>query len=195
MLRKPVLYSTAKPVLMDRHLSRALVYGAVTLLSVVPAALAEPAPSPSPAGLPSFADHPFIPPPAMARREEHHPFQRTIRFTIGAGEEEGYAEIPLASRQRVVIEHVSALVQGPSGQRYFASLRTTIQREETAWHYLVFSQQYAGAGIDVYAASQPMRAYADPDGLPMRFSVSRGLDDSGTVSVDATITGYLLDRW
>ncbi|MEW6038199.1 MAG: hypothetical protein AB1648_08135 [Pseudomonadota bacterium] len=183
--------------MMLDYLSKPLLCGTAALLSAVPAALADPtpAPSPSPAALPSFADRPLLLPPAAGGREEHHPFQRTVRFTIGNDDKEGYAEIPLASRQRVVIEHVSALVQGPSGQRYFASLRTTVQREETAWHYLVLSQQYAGAGIDVYAASQPMRAYADPDGLPIRISVSRGLDDGGTVAVDATISGYLLDRW
>ncbi|CAI8834014.1 hypothetical protein [Methylococcus capsulatus] len=179
--------------MMLYHLSKPLICG--TLLSAVPVVLADPTPpSPPATPFPVFPEPPFIPSAASSQRNEHRPFQKTIRFTIGNEEKEGYAEIPVAGRQRLVIEHVSALVQGPAGQKYFASLRTTIQRNETAWHYLVLSQQYAGAGVDVYAASQPIRAYADPDEFPIRFSVSRGLDDTGTVSVDATISGYLVDR-
>jgi hypothetical protein len=177
--------------MMLNRLSKPILCGTAALLSAVTAALADPSPA---TAFPSFSDRPFLPSAAMGRRDEHQPFQRTMRFTIGNEEKEAYAEIPVAGRQRLVIEHVSALVQGPSGQKYFASLRTTLQHNETAWHYLVLSQQYAGAGIDVYAASQPIRAYADSDELPVRFSVSRGLEDSGTVSVDATISGHLIDR-
>lgn len=193
---KPVHSTKASLVMMLNRLSKPLLYGAAALLSIGPAAGAEPTPPPSaPATAPpSVSDRLFLPMAAMRRREEHPPFQRTIRFTIDNEEKEGYAEIPIAGRQRLVIEHVSILVQGPAGQKYFASLRTTLQRNETAWHYLVLSQQYAGAGVDVYAASQPMRAYADADEIPLRISVSRGLDDSGTVSVDATISGYLVER-
>lgn len=173
----------------------AIVLTVVAGTSAAPAQ--QPESSPAPSLVPAVTDRLPLPlplPRTFERREDSQPFQQTVRFTIGNEEKEGYAEIAVPARHRLVIEHVSALMQGPSGQRYFASLRTTVRREETAWHYLVLSPQYSGAGIDVYAAAQPMRVYADPDGLPMRFSVSRGMDDGGTVSVDATVSGYLLDR-
>ncbi|MDD2767576.1 MAG: hypothetical protein PHT19_02500 [Methylococcus sp.] len=174
---------------------------AVALLAVAGASAApapESSPLPSPSLAPAIIERPALPlplPRSFERKEENQPFQQTVRFVIGNGEKEGYAEIGVPAQRRLVIEHVSALVQGPAGQKYFGSLRTTVGRDNTGWHYLVFSQQYAGGGIDVHAASQPMRAYADSFGAPVRLSISRGLEDAGSVSVDATVSGYLVDRW
>lgn len=136
-----------------------------------------------------------VPTVPEARRDEVFvPFQRSLHFTIAEGSRDSFGEIEVPAGMRLVVEHVSVLVQGPPGQRYFASLRTTVGATGTAWHYLVFSQQYSGGGADVYAASQALRAYADAGALPLRIAVSRGVDEAGDVSVDASVSGHLIIR-
>lgn len=144
----------------------------------------------APAAPTAATDIPTV--PEARHTEVFVPFQRSLHFIIADGSRDSFGEIEVPTGMRLVVEHVSVLVQGPPGQRYFASLRTTVGATGTAWHYLVFSQQYSGGGTDVYAASQALRAYADGGALPLRIAVSRGMDEAGDVSVDASVSGHLI---
>lgn len=124
------------------------------------------------------------------------PFQRQLDFEINDGSTQGQIDLNVPVGKRLIIEHASSQVFGPTGQQYRVYIQTTVLTtgSSAGRHYLVLTLQITDmSGLDIYTASQPMRIYADPSStVPVSFGVLR--DSSfGTATARVTISGYLVD--
>lgn len=98
--------------------------------------------------------------------------QCQISFTVPSG-------------HRYVVEHVSAYVDGVTGQTYqtFLSLDVT--------EFLVMTKQISGSGLDTFTASQPMRVYVNTNRVPPP-TVAVTNSVGGSFFARVTLSGYLV---
>lgn len=87
--------------------------------------------------------------------------------------------------QRLVVEHVSAYVDGASGQTY----QTFISGDLI--EFLVLTKQISYPGIDTFTASQPMRVYVNPGRFPPPTVVVTN-SNGGSFFARIDIYGYLV---
>jgi hypothetical protein len=120
------------------------------------------------------------------------PFQKQVTISFTAGRLEGFGSFQVPSGKRLVVEHVSARVALPNGQRIIESRIETLQAGGGAMarHYLTAHVEGSrpGAG-DYFSVSQDMRLYAVG---AVRFGFFR-TSDSNVGLVNATVSGYLVD--
>jgi hypothetical protein len=135
------------------------------------------------------ADHPvFVRDVDNPAREA---FQHDITFTLP----DNFSEVcsPLVAvpdGKRLVIEYISGKATFPAADQKLRnfSIRTTLNGNQ-AYHYLV----PGATGIfNEYVIGQQVRLYADGNTLP-HICVSRGTLNDGIVTVQASISGYLVD--
>lgn len=134
------------------------------------------------------------PVPVRIANEGRQAFQRRLTFTIEPGSTQNQISLDVPAGKRLVIEHASARVQGPTGEKYISYIHTVVYTNGggAGIHWLVLSYQGTFSGIDVFTASQPMHVYAEPSLPPMIFLVTRtGI--TGSSFAEATISGYLVD--
>ena len=120
------------------------------------------------------------------------PFQRELNFTVAAGKAfERSSFVVAEAKKRLVIEHASAFIDLPGGQRVVnISIETTLSGL-TANHILVAFAQGTVNGFDGFSASQQTRLYADPGTLVSAVVARNSI--SGNAPVAATISGYFVD--
>jgi hypothetical protein len=87
--------------------------------------------------------------------------------------------------QRLVIEHVSAYVDGATGQTYQASFIGNLVE------FLVLSKQISEPGLDTFTASQPMRVYVDSGRVPSPTVIVTN-SNGGSFFARIDISGYLV---
>jgi hypothetical protein len=118
-------------------------------------------------------------------------FQQDISFILP----DNFSEVcsPLTNvpaGKRLVIEYISGKATLPAAEQKMRSfsIRTTINGN-LVYHYVVPT---ATGIFNEYVAGQQVRLYADANTLP-HICVSRGNPNDGVVSVQASISGYLVD--
>jgi len=133
--------------------------------------------------------------PVRIANEGRQAFQRRLTLTIDPGSTQSQVSLDVPTGKRLVIEHASARVQGPTGQKYISYIHTGVYTNGSGAgiHWLVLSYQGTFSGIDVFTAAQPMRVYAEPTTPPVIFLVTR-TDTTGNTFGEATISGYLVDQ-
>jgi len=87
--------------------------------------------------------------------------------------------------QRLVVEHVSAYVDGASGQTYQAFIAGDLIE------FLVLTKQISAPGLDTFTASQPMRVYVNSGRQPSP-AVTVTNSNGGSFFARVTISGYLV---
>ena len=122
------------------------------------------------------------------------PFQIRLSFNIDPGSTTGQIDLPVPPGKRLIIEHVSSRVQGPTDEQYIARIQTTVfgNGAMPGVHWLVLAPQMSVSGFDIYTASQPMRIYAQASTPSAIFSVTRK-GSAGTSFAEVTISGNLVD--
>ena len=122
-------------------------------------------------------------------------YEGRLVFNIDPGNAQNngtFANFPTG--KRLVIEHISVLSEVPSGQRinvYFTSnITTSVGGIGGGLNFLVsqFQGTYQGP-TDWFIASQPMHIYTDSAPI----LIGNRNDIVGTASVDATISGYVVN--
>jgi len=133
------------------------------------------------------------------------PFQIYRSFSLGAGIYVNSFNFEVPEGKRLVIEYVSADVEIPSGQKFYAYIQTIINVPSgfnTANHNLVphftgsFYTPFLRVYKDVFSIGHVVRLYADPISSPIFHSVTFTLNrfsNSGVAEVRASISGYLID--
>jgi hypothetical protein len=101
-------------------------------------------------------------------------------FTVGPG-------------KRLVIEHISATGQLPSGQKFTSIQIFNVGGGYGTNHYLTATMMgsVSGGTIDQFATSQPVRLYADP-GTSV-FAVAYRSEAAGQGGLFFTVSGYLVN--
>jgi hypothetical protein len=120
------------------------------------------------------------------------PFQAYVSFSIASGSTSSGPIVLLGvvpPGKRLVIEYVTML--GESGSGKMAAWISTTVAGVSAQHYLVLTEQGPLYGVPAFAASQPMRVYADP-GTEVTGFVIRS-DTTGTADGNISVSGYLVD--
>lgn len=120
------------------------------------------------------------------------PFQKEVSIMFKAGKLEGFGSFEVPGHKRLVIEHVSAHIVLPNGQKITEARIETLQSGGGAMasHYLTTYTEGSRLGVgDYFSASQDMRLYAI--GV-VRFGFFR-TDSTSTGLVDATVSGYIVD--
>ena len=122
------------------------------------------------------------------------PFQSRLSFSINAGSTQEQIDIPVPAGKRLIIDHVSSRVQGPTGEQYIAQVQTSVfgNGSTRGVHWLVLTPQTSIPGLDIYTASQPMRISAQPSTPSALFIVTRK-SSAGTSFAEVTISGSLAD--
>jgi hypothetical protein len=87
--------------------------------------------------------------------------------------------------QRLVVEHVSAYVDGAQGQTYQALISGNLTE------FLVLTKQISYPGIDTFTASQPMRVYINSGRVPSPAVVVTN-SNGGSFFARIDISGYLV---
>jgi hypothetical protein len=135
------------------------------------------------------ADHPvFVRDVDNPAREA---FQHDITFTLPDNFSEVCSPlIAVPAGKRLVIEYVSGKATFPAADQKLRnfSIRTTVNGNQV-YHYLVPT---ATGIFNEYVAGQQTRLYADANTLP-HICVSRSNLNDGIVTVQASISGYLVD--
>ncbi len=180
---------------MSRKTLVSFVCGVALLVALAPGALAAPAIPVNVVNSPvvRVGNTPADPVPVRNVDDGAQPFQEAIQVVLLPGTRDDVATFTVPAGKRLVIEHFSALAQGPQGQRYLAWVSTTLNGVTPVGNFLVFTQQTTNVSGDTYTATQPMRVYADP-GTTVRVTFSRGFDDTGGATFDANISGYFVDQ-
>ncbi len=118
-------------------------------------------------------------------------FQQDVTFTLP----DNFSEVcsPLTAvpaGKRLVIEYVSGKATFPAADQKLRnmSIRTTLNGNQV-YHYLA---PMATGIFNEYVAAQQVRLYADGNTLP-HICVSRGTLNDGIVTVQASVSGYLVD--
>lgn len=132
------------------------------------------------------------------------PFQIYHTVTLNNGEYVNSFSFDVPEGKRLVIEYVSADVEIPRGQKFYAYVQTFINGPSgpsLANHNLVptFTGSapwfFMGSPFDVFAIGQVVRLYADPATLlfhSVSFTLNR-FSNSGVATARASISGYLVD--
>ena len=180
---------------MSKRILLSFACGVALLVALAPGVLAAPAVPVNVVNSPvvTVGNAPGDPVPVLNVNDGAQPFQEAIQIVLLAGARDDFATFAVPAGKRLVIEHFSALAQGPPGQRYMGWLTTTVNGVTPFGNYLVFAQQTAGGGAEAYTATQPMRVYADA-GTTVRVWFSRGFDDTGGATFDANVSGYFVDE-
>lgn len=123
------------------------------------------------------------------------PFEIRLTMTIDDGSTQSQTGFDVPNGKRLVIEHVSARVQGPSGEKYYAQLQTHVyENNATALvNNLVLNYQGTFSGIDLFTASDSMKTYAEYSVPQTLFIVTR-TDAIGSSFAEADLSGYLVDQ-
>jgi hypothetical protein len=132
----------------------------------------------------------IVPSPVYAVPKE--PFQKEVILQFIAGKFEAFGSFEVPSRKRLVIEHVSARVALPNGQKIIEARIETLQAGGGAGasHYLITNTEGSRPGVgDYFSASQCARLYAIGN---VRFGFFR-TDISSIGQVNASVSGYLVD--
>jgi hypothetical protein len=125
-------------------------------------------------------------------------YEQRLVFNIDPGNQQNNGSFSnMPTGKRLVIEHISVSATVPSGQRitaYFtSSITTSVGGLGGGLNFLVMQLQGTyplGTGpVDVFTASQPMRIYTDS--APVL--IGNRTDIVGTATVDATISGYVVN--
>jgi hypothetical protein len=111
------------------------------------------------------------------------PTSSTCNSPTGATQCQISFDVPAG--QRLVVEHVSAYVDGASGQTYQAFVAGDLEE------FLVLTKQISYPGIDTFTASQPMRVYINSGRVPSP-SVIVTNSVGGSFFARITISGYLV---
>ena len=121
------------------------------------------------------------------------PFQTRLTFNITSGSTQNQISIPIPAGKRLITEHVSSRVQGPTGQQFFASINVVAFHNGVNFgiFFMVFTLQGTFSAIDLFTASQPMRVYADSTANNI-FVVTR-TSSVGSAFAEVDISGYLVD--
>lgn len=120
------------------------------------------------------------------------PFQKEAIFQFSAGKFEAFGSFDVPSRKRLVIEHVSARVALPNGQKIIEARIETLQAGggAKASHYLTTNTEGSRPGVaDYFSASQCVRLYAVGN---VQFGFFR-TDIASIGQVNASVSGYLVD--
>lgn len=117
-------------------------------------------------------------------------FQKELH--MDGGTTSGSFAVP--SNKRLVIEYLSIRATAENGTNFIIfDLRTTVNGDE-ARHSVIPTYSSSGVSHDLFILQNKVRIYADSgvgSAGEVRFSFSRGQDNSGIV--DITISGYLVD--
>jgi hypothetical protein len=118
------------------------------------------------------------------------PFQKEVIIKFDAGRREGFGSFSIPSRKRMVIEHVSARIVLPGGQKLFESRIETLQAAGGAvgYHYLTTSSEGNYLGDDFFSISHSMRLYAVG---AVKFAFFR-TDSTTTGVVNVAVSGFLV---
>ena len=130
-----------------------------------------------------------IPSPVYTVPKE--PFQKEVIILFIAGKQEGFGSFLIPKGKRLIIEHVSACIALPSGQKILEARIDVLQAGGGAQisHYLnTFFAAIAPNG-DYFSVSHSLRLYAVGD---VRFAFFR-TDKISIGQVNATVSGYLVD--
>jgi len=120
------------------------------------------------------------------------PFQSEVAISFNPGRYEAFGSFYVPSRKRLIIEHVSAHVALPNGQKIIEARIETLQvgGGAVANHYLTTHFEGSRPGVgDYFSVSQDMRLYAVG---AVRFGFFR-TNTTGIGQVNATVSGYLVD--
>jgi len=119
------------------------------------------------------------------------PFQQEVILKFTAGQREAFGSVSVPSGKRLVIEHVSARVMLPTGQKLFESRITTVQTAGGAegYHYLSTTAEGSYLGSDFFSISQSLRLYSVGYA---KFSFFRA-DTAQAGLVNAAVSGYLVN--
>jgi hypothetical protein len=120
------------------------------------------------------------------------PFQVQLGNPIAAGANAPNGSFSVPAGRRLVIEHVSALVVVPAGQRVMYTNINTFSGGGLVFHHL--KAQSAGVSTatpgEGYITSESLRLYADP-GTSVLVAVNRS-DSAGTGFMSVSVSGYLV---
>jgi hypothetical protein len=123
------------------------------------------------------------PDPAVQR------FQKELEIPLADGSTFGDEGFAVPSGKALVIETVAVRANMPNGQRLLAGLITDAGGEQAAYHFA--PQLDFAIGLDILAATQVTRIYADP-GSTVEVLVSRS-GNSGAAQVWVSLSGHLVD--
>lgn len=93
---------------------------------------------------------------------------------------------PIPVGKRFVVEHVSAIVQGSTGQQYLVSLNGNTN------DYFVLHLQASIPGLDSFTANHEMRVYIEQGRVPPP-NVSVNSTNGTSFFAHVSISGYLVD--
>lgn len=131
--------------------------------------------------------------PVLPMNGAVQPFQRTLNVQIAYPDDRGHAELEIDEEgKRLVIEHVSARVEGAVGQQYSAWVTCGAQYWLVLTHQITWES--GGDAWDIFHANQPLRAYVNGSGK-IHFEVLRRVPVLDELPVDSylTVSGYLVD--
>jgi hypothetical protein len=126
-------------------------------------------------------------------------YEQRLVFNIDPGNQQNNATFSnMPTDKRLVIEHISASATVPSGQKisvYFtSSITTSVGGFGGGLNFLVMQLQgtypLSIGPQDMFTASQPMRIYTDSAPI----LIGNRTSSDGTATVDATISGYIVNR-
>jgi len=139
--------------------------------------------------------------PVLVRNVDdgQHPYQLDLALTndsarfgattstcnLPSGASQCQISFDVPAGQRLIVEHVSAYVDGASGQTYQAFIAGNLEE------FLVLTKQISAPGIDTFTASQPMRVYVDSGRQPSPVVVVTN-SIGGSFFARVTISGYLV---
>jgi hypothetical protein len=139
--------------------------------------------------------------PVLVRNVDdgQHPFQTDLALTndpgtwgattstcnAPSGATQCQISFDVPAGQRLVVEHVSAYVDGASGQTYQTFIAGNLEE------FLVLTKQISYPGIDTFTAAQPMRVYIDSGRVPSPAVIITN-SNGGSFFGRVTISGYLV---
>jgi hypothetical protein len=148
----------------------------------------------------SFSNTPFSPVFTRDVDNGRNPFQvRLVLDNTNPGALPGcniaqcQANFDVPTGKRLVIEQVSAKIQGAPGQKYMAFLDGATAATDQpffAWLELNFQGSFLNNNVDVYTANQPVRAYYEENQPPPLVIVES--NNAGSFFAEINIAGYLV---
>ena len=133
--------------------------------------------------------------PALMREVDNPartPFQIQLGNPIAAGSNAPNLSFTVPAGQHLVIEHVSALVVVPAGQRVMFANINTFAGGSLVFHHLRAESTGASSATpgEGFVTSESLRLYADP-GTQVLFAANRS-DAVGTGFMNVSVSGYLV---
>jgi hypothetical protein len=122
------------------------------------------------------------------------PFQNQVAIKFSAGKKEGFGNFKVPTTKNLVIEHVSARIALPGGQKLIEARITTRHSGSVVpvEHYLSTNFEGSTNGSDFFSISNSLRLYAI-NTYSVDFAFFR-TDSTATGNVYATVSGYLVDK-